>query len=37
VLTHIPLPDGGKWAMEQASGAYHGPLEIAEPLKTYEI
>ncbi|MGH2455544.1 MAG: MBL fold metallo-hydrolase [Candidatus Limnocylindria bacterium] len=37
LLTHIPLPDGGEWAMQQAGAAYEGPLEIAEPLKTYEI
>jgi ribonuclease BN (tRNA processing enzyme) len=37
LLTHIPLPDGGKWAMEEAAQIYSGPLEIAEPLKTYEV
>ena len=37
ILTHIPLPDGGTWAMEQAAAVYSGPLEIAEPLKTYEV
>ncbi len=37
ILTHIPLPDGGKWAMEEAVQVYGGPLEIAEPLKTYEV
>lgn len=37
LLTHVPLPDGGKWAMEEASGEFEGPLEIAEPLKTYEV
>jgi hypothetical protein len=37
VLTHIPLPDRGAWAMETAGAEYEGPLEIAEPLRTYEI
>ena len=37
LLTHVPLPDGGKWAMEEAAAEYEGPLEIAEPLKTYEV
>jgi ribonuclease BN (tRNA processing enzyme) len=37
LLTHVPLPDGGKWAMEQAASEYEGPMEIAEPLKTYEV
>ncbi len=37
VLTHIPLPDRGDWALEQAAAEYHGPLEIAEPLRTYEV
>ena len=37
LLTHIPLPDRGAWALEQASAEYEGPLEIAEPLRTYEV
>jgi ribonuclease BN (tRNA processing enzyme) len=37
LLTHVPLPDGGKWAMEEAAAEYSGPLAIAEPLKTYEV
>lgn len=37
VLTHIPLPDGGEWAMKEAGAVFGGPLEIADPLKTYEI
>ena len=37
VLTHIPLPDRGAWALEQAAAEYHGPLEIAESLRTYEV
>jgi ribonuclease BN (tRNA processing enzyme) len=37
LLTHVPLPDGGKWAMAEAGGEYHGPLEIAEPLRSYDV
>ena len=37
LLTHIPLPDRGEWAMEQAATEFSGPLEIAEPLRTYEV
>jgi ribonuclease BN (tRNA processing enzyme) len=37
LLTHIPLPDGGEWALSEARGAFDGPVEIAEPLKTYEV
>jgi ribonuclease BN (tRNA processing enzyme) len=37
LLTHIPLPDRGAWALEQAAAEFDGPLEIAEPLRTYEI
>jgi ribonuclease BN (tRNA processing enzyme) len=37
LLTHIPLPDGGEWAMKEAKAVYDGPLEIAEPLRTYQV
>jgi ribonuclease BN (tRNA processing enzyme) len=37
LLTHIPLPDDGKWALQEARSAYDGPVELAETLKTYEI
>ena len=37
LLTHIPLPDDGEWALREARTAYDGPLEIAETLKTYEV
>jgi len=37
LLTHIPLMDGGDWALREARAVYDGPVEIAEPLKTYEI
>ena len=37
VLTHIPLPDGGEWALSEARAAYDGDVGIAEPLRTYEV
>jgi ribonuclease BN (tRNA processing enzyme) len=37
LLTHIPLPDGGDWALTEARTAYDGPVEIAETLRTYEV
>jgi ribonuclease BN (tRNA processing enzyme) len=38
VLTHIPLPaDDGEWALAEARAIFEGPLEIAEPLKTYDV
>lgn len=37
LLTHIPLPDGGEWAMGEARAAYDGDLAIAEVLRTYDV
>jgi len=38
VLTHIPLgADGGSWALREAQANFTGPVEVAEPLKTYEV
>jgi ribonuclease BN (tRNA processing enzyme) len=37
LLTHIPLPDGGEWAMSEARAAYDGDLAIAEILRTYDV
>ena len=37
LLTHIPLPDDGKWALVEGRSAYDGPVELAETLKTYEV
>ncbi len=37
VLTHIPLPDGGEWALNEARGAFEGEVAIAELLRTYEV
>lgn len=37
LLTHIPLADGGEWALSEARSAYDGDVSIAEPLKTYEV
>ncbi|HET6379541.1 MAG TPA: MBL fold metallo-hydrolase [candidate division Zixibacteria bacterium] len=37
ILTHIPLQDGGEWALREARAVYSGALEIAEPQRTYEV
>ncbi len=37
LMTHIPVTDGGEWALSQARSVYDGPVEIAEPLRTYEV
>ncbi len=37
ILTHIPLPDEGRWALEEARGAYEGDVGIAEILRTYDV
>ena len=38
VLTHIPMStDDGTWALGEARANFEGPVEIAEPLKTYEV
>lgn len=37
VLTHIPLTDGGEWALAEARARYSGEVEIAELQRTYEI
>jgi len=38
LLTHIPLnSDDGEWALSEARTAFSGPLEIAEPLRTYDV
>jgi len=37
LLTHIPLMDGGEWALAEARAAYDGTVEIAEPLASYEV
>jgi ribonuclease BN (tRNA processing enzyme) len=37
LLTHIPMQDGGAWALEEARAVYDGKVEIAEPLRTYEV
>jgi ribonuclease BN (tRNA processing enzyme) len=38
MLTHLPV-DGseGAWARDEASDAFGGPVEIAEPARTYEV
>ena len=37
LMTHIPITDGGEWALSQARSVYDGSVEIAEPLRTYEV
>jgi ribonuclease BN (tRNA processing enzyme) len=37
LLTHIPVPDGGEWALAEARAAYDGVVEIAQPLASYEV
>ncbi|MGZ6372641.1 MAG: MBL fold metallo-hydrolase, partial [Candidatus Limnocylindria bacterium] len=37
LLTHIPVADGGEWALADARSAYDGDVEIAEPLRSYEV
>ncbi len=38
LLTHIPIAvDDGAWALGEARANFSGPVEIAEPLKTYDI
>jgi hypothetical protein len=37
LMTHIPVPDGGEWALSEARAVYDGSVEIAEPLRTYEV
>ncbi len=37
ILTHIPLADGGEWALSEARAAFPGDVAIAEPLKTYDV
>jgi ribonuclease BN (tRNA processing enzyme) len=37
VLTHLPLDDGGAWALAEAQRTYAGRVEVAEPLRTYEV
>ncbi|MEO8252471.1 MAG: MBL fold metallo-hydrolase [Chloroflexota bacterium] len=37
LLTHIPLVDGGDWALAEARAEYEGSVEIAEPLRSYEV
>ena len=37
LLTHIPVPDDGEWALAEARAAYDGIVEIAEPLAGYQV
>ena len=37
LMTHIPITDGGEWALGEARAVYDGSVEIAEPMCTYEV
>lgn len=37
LLTHLPIADGGEWALADARSAWDGETEIAEPLRSYEV
>jgi ribonuclease BN (tRNA processing enzyme) len=37
LLTHIPIADGGAWALAEARTAFEGSVEIAEPLRSYVV
>jgi ribonuclease BN (tRNA processing enzyme) len=37
LLTHIPLADGGEWALADARSAFEGSVQIAEPMRTYPV
>jgi ribonuclease BN (tRNA processing enzyme) len=37
VLTHLPVEDGAAWAAAEATAAYGGAVEVADPGRTYEV
>ena len=37
VLTHLPVDGDGSWARLAAAEAFTGPIEVAEPGRTYEV
>jgi ribonuclease BN (tRNA processing enzyme) len=37
VLTHLPVEGDGSWARVAAAEAFDGPIEVAEPGRTYEV
>lgn len=37
ILTHLPISNGGDWACQQAAATYDGPVDVAEPRKTYDV
>ncbi len=37
MLTHLPIDGDGAWARVQASEAFGGEVEVAEPGRTYEV
>ena len=37
LLTHIPVADGGAWALAEARAGFEGSVEIAEPMRSDEV
>jgi ribonuclease BN (tRNA processing enzyme) len=37
ILTHLPVENGGSGARDAAAEAFGGDVEIAEPLRSYEV
>jgi ribonuclease BN (tRNA processing enzyme) len=37
LLTHLPIDDGSAWARDEAAAAYGRDVEVAEPLRAYEV
>jgi ribonuclease BN (tRNA processing enzyme) len=37
ILTHLPIEDGGTEFRRAAADAFGGPVEVAEPLRDYEV
>ena len=37
LLTHLPVEEGAAWALEEATTAYGRDVEVAEPLRSYEV
>ena len=37
LLTHLPVEEGAAWARQEAATAYGREVEVAEPLRSYEV
>lgn len=37
VLTHLPVNGDGSWARSAAADAFDGPIDVAEPGRSYEL